>query len=184
MSIAPEVATRFETLTPGTWAVDPSHTEVGFVARHLMVTKVRGRFGDVTGTVTVADDLSASEADVTVRMASIDTRSADRDTHLRSADFFDVENHPEMTFHSTAFDGRSLTGDLTIKGVTRPVTFDVEFGGTATDPWGNTKAGFEASATVNRKDWGLEWNVTLESGGVLVSDKVTLTLEVQLLKQA
>jgi polyisoprenoid-binding protein YceI len=184
MTTAPEAGTRLENLTRGTWTIDPSHTEIGFVARHLMVTKVRGQFADFTGTVTVADDLAASEVEVVVQMTSIDTRSADRDAHLRSADFFDVENHPQMTFRSTAFDGETLTGDLTIKGVTKPVGFEVEFGGTATDPWGNTRAGFEASATVNRKDWGLEWNVALESGGVLVSDKVTLTIEVELLKQA
>ena len=109
-----------------------------------MVSKVRGQFTDFTGTVTVGEDLASSLAEVTVTMSSIDTRNADRDTHLRSGDFFDVENHPEMTFRSTAFDGETLTGDLTIKGVTKPVTLDVEFNGLATDPWGNTKAGFEA----------------------------------------
>ncbi len=171
-------------LTPGTWTVDTAHSELGFVARHLMVSKVRGQFTDFTGTVTVGEDLASSLAEVTVAMSSIDTRNADRDTHLRSGDFFDVENHPEMTFRSTAFDGETLTGDLTIKGVTKPVTLDVEFNGLATDPWGNTKAGFELTATINRKDWGLEWNVTLEGGGVLVGEKVNLVIDVQLLKQA
>jgi polyisoprenoid-binding protein YceI len=171
-------------LTAGTWTVDPAHTEVGFVARHLMVSKVRGKFTDVDGTVTVADDITTSTAKVTVRLASIETGSPDRDAHLRSSDFFDIEHHPEMTFVSTAFTGETLIGDLTIKGVTRPVTFEVEYNGVATDPWGNTKAGFEAEAEVNRKDWGLEWNVALEGGGVLVSDKVKIHLDVQLLKQA
>lgn len=173
-----------EGLTTGTWAVDPAHTEVGFVARHLMVTKVRGTFTDVDGTVTVADDITASTATVNVRLASIETGSPDRDAHLRSSDFFDIENHPEMTFVSTAFTGETLVGELTIRGVSRPVTFEVEYNGVATDPWGNTKAGFEAEAEVNRKDWGLEWNVALEGGGVLVSDKVKIHLDVQLLKQA
>jgi polyisoprenoid-binding protein YceI len=171
-------------LTTGIWVIDPAHTEVGFVARHLMVTKVRGQFKDVEGTVTVADEPSDSTANVTVKLASVQTGSADRDAHLRSADFFDVENNPEMTFVSTGFTGDTLTGDLTIKGVTKPVTFDVDFNGVATDPWGNTKAGFEASAEINRKDWGLEWNVALEGGGVLVSEKIKIHIDVQLLKQA
>jgi len=180
---ATETSTSITALTPGTWTIDPAHTEVGFVARHLMVSKVRGQFTEVSGTVTVAEDLSASTAEVSIGVASVSTGSPDRDTHLRSADFFDVENHPAMTFTSTSFDGSALVGDLTIKGVTKPVTLDVEFGGVTTDPWGHTKAGFEASTTVNRKEWGLEWNVPLEGGGVLVGDKVTLSIDVQLLKQ-
>ncbi|MCA0290631.1 MAG: YceI family protein [Actinobacteria bacterium] len=171
-------------LTPGTWTVDPAHTEVGFVARHLMVTKVRGTFADVEGTVEVAPDVTKSTVDVTVQMASVDTRSADRDTHLKSADFFDVENYPTMRFVSTSFDGEQLTGDLTIKDVTKPVTFEVEFNGEQADPWGNTKAGFEAEAEVKRADWGLTWNAAIEGGGVLVSDKIKIVLDVQLLKQA
>ena len=171
-------------LPTGTWTVDASHTEVGFTARHLMVTKVRGKFTDVEGTVTVAEPFSASQVQASVKLASVDTGSADRDAHLKSADFFDVENNPEMTFVSTGFTGDTLTGDLTIKGVTKPVTFDVDFNGVATDPWGNTKAGFEASTEINRKDWGLEWNVALEGGGVLVSEKIKITLDVQLLKSA
>lgn len=169
-------------LPVGTWTIDPAHSEVAFVARHLMVTKVRGAFGEYSGTVTVADPIEESRVEATVQMASVDTSSEDRDAHLRGADFFDVESHPTMTFTSTAFTGDTLTGDLTIKGVTRPVTFDVEFGGTAGDPWGGTRAGFEATAEINRKDWGLEWNVTLESGGVLVSEKIKITLDVQLVK--
>ena len=171
-------------LPAGTWSVDPSHTEVGFVARHLMVSKVRGNFADVAGTVVVADDVTASTVDVTVQMASVDTRSADRDTHLKSADFFDVENYPTMRFVSTSFDGEELSGDLTIKDVTKPVTFDVEFEGVQADPWGNTKAGFEAEAEIKRADWGLTWNAAIEGGGVLVSDKIKIVLDVQLLKQA
>lgn len=176
--------TTITDLTPGTWTVDPAHTEVGFVARHLMVTKVRGTFADVEGTVEVAPDVTKSTVDVTVQMASVDTRSADRDTHLKSADFFDVENYPTMRFVSTSFDGERLTGDLTIKDVTKPVTFEVEFNGEQADPWGNTKAGFEAEAEVKRADWGLTWNAAIEGGGVLVSDKIKIVLDVQLLKQA
>ncbi|MEI2731951.1 MAG: YceI family protein [Dermatophilaceae bacterium] len=172
----------FPDLTPGTWTVDPSHSEVGFVARHLMVTKVRGRFGQVAGTVTIAETFEDSSVTATADIASVSTGNADRDAHLRSADFFDADNHPQMSFTSTAVGPDSLQGDLTIRGVTRPVRFDLSFEGVAADPWGNTKAAFEATTTVNRKDWGLEWNAALEGGGVLVSDKVQIVLEVQLLK--
>lgn len=171
-------------LTTGTWAIDPTHSEVGFVARHLMVSKVRGSFSDVSGTVEVADELADSVATVAIQTASVSTGTADRDAHLRSADFFDVETFPEMTFVSTSFDGSTLVGDLTIKGVTKAVTLDVEFNGVATDPWGNDKAGFEAKGELNRTDWGLTWNAALEKGGVLVSEKITLVLDVQLGKQA
>ena len=171
-------------LSTGTWAIDPTHSEVGFVARHLMVTKVRGSFADVAGTVEVSDELSSSVANVTIQTASVATGTADRDAHLRSADFFDVETYPEMTFVSTSFDGETLVGDLTIKGVTKPVTLDVDFNGVATDPWGNEKAGFEAKGELNRTDWGLTWNAALEKGGVLVSEKIVLVLDVQLAKQA
>ncbi|MDT0214128.1 YceI family protein [Rothia sp. ARF10] len=168
----------------GTWAVDAAHTEVGFVARHLMVSKVRGYFKDVEGTVEVAEDITQSRVDVTAQIASVETGSADRDAHLKSEDFFDAEKFPTMRFVSTSFDGSTLTGDLTIKDVTRSVEFDVDFGGVGQDPWGNTKAGFEATATVNRKDWGLTWNAAVEGGGVLVSDKIQITIDVQLAKQA
>ena len=172
------------TLTPGTWTVDPSHSDVAFVARHLMVTRVRGRFTDVSGTVTVAEAFSASTVSAAAAVASVDTGNADRDAHLRSADFFDAETYPEITFASTAVTATSLTGDLTIKGVTKSVTFDLDFAGVATDPWGNTKAAFEARTEVLRKDWGLTWNAALEGGGVLVSDKIAIVLEIQLTKSA
>ncbi|EAQ00351.1 hypothetical protein JNB_09269 [Janibacter sp. HTCC2649] len=168
----------------GTWAVDASHTEVGFVARHLMVSKVRGTFREVSGTVEIAEDVTKSTVDVTAQIASVETGSADRDTHLKSGDFFDAETYPTMHFVSTSFDGATLTGDLTIKDVTKPVSFEVDFGGVGQDPWGNTKAGFEATTTVNRKDWGLTWNAAVEGGGVLVSDKITINIDVQLAKQA
>jgi polyisoprenoid-binding protein YceI len=178
------VTTTLPGLTTGTWTIDPAHSEVGFVARHLMVTKVRGSFTDVTGTVEVADDLSQSVANVVIQTASVSSGTADRDGHLRSADFFDVENHPEMTFRSTSFDGETLVGDLTVRGVTKPVTLDVDFNGVATDPWGNEKAAFEARGEINRTDWGLTWNAALEKGGVLVSEKIQLVIDVQLAKQA
>lgn len=168
----------------GTWTIDPAHTEVGFVARHLMVSKVRGYFGEVSGTVEVAEDVTQSVVNVDVQIPSVSTGNEDRDNHLKSADFFDAEQFPVMTFRSTSFDGDTLTGDLTVKDVTKPVTFDVDFGGVGQDPWGNTKAGFEATTTVNRKDWGLTWNAAVEGGGVLVSDKITINIDVQLAKQA
>ena len=171
-------------LSTGTWTIDPSHSEVGFTARHMMVSKVRGSFGDVTGTVVVPEDVTAATVEATIQLASVKTGSDDRDAHLRSGDFFDVENNPEMTFRSTSFDGETLTGDLTIKGVTKPVTLDVEFGGVGTDPWGNEKAGFEATGEIDRTDWGLTWNANLEKGGVLVSEKIKLALDIQLGKQA
>lgn len=172
----------FSDLTPGTWTVDPAHSEVGFVARHLMVTKVRGQFKDFAAVVTVAQPFEQSTVEATVQLASIDTNTADRDTHLRSADFFDIENHPTMTFKSTRVTDQSLEGDLTIKGITRPLTFDLEFGGVSADPWGGTRAGFEATTEINRKDFDLTWNVAIEGGGVLVGEKVKIALDVELVK--
>jgi polyisoprenoid-binding protein YceI len=174
--------TAFPGLTAGTWTVDPTHAEVGFVARHLMVAKVRGRFTEVSGTVEVGETLADTSVRALASAASISTNQADRDGHLRSGDFLDVEAYPELTFVSTSVTADSMTGDLTIKGVSRSVTFDLEFDGVAGDPWGNTKAGFTATTSINRSDWGLTWNAALEGGGVLVSDKIALTLEIELLK--
>ncbi|MFT4217925.1 MAG: YceI family protein [Micropruina sp.] len=173
----------------GTYVLDPSHSQVGFVARHAMVTKVRGSFNDVSGTATFdGANPSASSLSVTIQAASVDTRSEGRDAHLRSADFFDVEQYPEITFVATGFavdgDVLTVTGDLTIKGVSHPVSIPFEFQGSATDPFGNQRVGLEGSVVVNRKDWGLNWNAVLEAGGVLVSEKVTLELEVSAIKQA
>lgn len=173
----------------GTYTIDPSHTRVGFVARHAMVTKVRGAFNEVEGTAVAGADLASSNVSVTIQAASVDTRSADRDGHLRSADFLDVETYPTITFTSTKIEQKSgdvfeFTGDLTIKDVTKPVTIPFSFEGGATDPFGNERAGFEGSVAVSRKDWGLTWNAALEAGGVLVSDKVTLEFEVSLIKSA
>lgn len=175
--------TGLDTLTPGTWNVDPAHSSVGFVARHLMISKVRGTFRSFTGAITVAPDPLASHVEAAVDLASVTTGDDGRDAHLRGSDFFDVEQHPTMTFSSTAVrrdgDGFLLVGYLTIKGVTRPVAFDLEFDGVTADPWGNLKAGFSASTEINRKDWGLGWNVALEAGGVLLGEKVKIVLDIQ-----
>jgi polyisoprenoid-binding protein YceI len=177
--------TTLDGLTPGTWTVDPSHSEVGFVVRHLMVSKVKGRFADVSGTITVAENVLKSTVEATAKVASIDTRDENRDAHLRSADFFDAENFPELTFRSTALRAKGsdfeMDGDLTIRGVTKPVTFILEYNGASANPLaeGAATAGFSAEAEINRKDFGLEWNVALESGGVLVGEKVKITLEIE-----
>lgn len=182
----PVAGSELEALTAGTWTVDPSHTVVGFVARHLVVTKVRGRFGAVSGQVEVAPNLLESRVTASIETASVSTGDDGRDQHLRSADFFDVEQYPAMMFTSTGIrqEGKRfvLAGDLTIKDVTRQVELDLEFEGVSPDPWGGTRAGFTASTEVHRKDWGLEWNVALETGGVLVGEKVKLELDVQLVK--
>jgi len=169
-------------LKPGIWNVDASHSEVGFIARHLMVSKVRGQFNDFAAVVTVAQPFELSTVEATVQMASVDTNSTDRDTHVKSADFFDVENNPAMTFKSTKVSDNTLEGVLTIKGVSKPVSFDLEFGGVSADPWGGTRAGFEATTEINRKDFDLSWNVAIEGGGVLVGEKVKITLDVQLVQ--
>lgn len=173
----------------GTYALDPSHSRIGFVTRHAMVTKVRGSFNDFEGTATTGEGIADPSIDVTIQVASVDTRSADRDAHLRSGDFFDVEKYPTITFRSTKIDAVDadtlrVTGDLTIKDVTRPVTIDFEYNGSATDPFGNERVGLEGSVAVNRKDFGLTWNAALETGGVLVSEKVTLEFEVSAVKAA
>ena len=182
-------ATDLHTLT-GAYHLDPTHSRIGFSARHAMVTKVRGAFNDIDGTLQLdGTDPSRSSANVTIQVASIDTRNADRDAHLRGSDFFSVEEFPTITFGSTSARqaGQSayeLTGDLTIRGVTRSVTVPFELTGSAVDPWGNTRVGFEGSVSVNRKDWGLTWNAALEAGGILVSEKVTLELELSAVKTA
>lgn len=167
----------------GTWVIDGSHTSAEFIVRHLMVAKVRGGFGSVAGTIQVADDPTASRVEVVIDTASVSTGDADRDGHIKSADFFDVETYPEMKFVSTAVrpNGSSwvLVGDLTIKEITKPVTLEFDFVGLATDPWGNEKAAFSATTTIDREDWNLSWNVPLETGGVLVSKKVNLEIEMQ-----
>ena len=233
--------TSVPTTLTGTYAIDPTHSRIGFVARHAMVTKVRGSFNEfegsghfdaedptrskveltiqaasidtrnadrdghlrsndffdmerhpeITFSSTAVEQLDAENyrvtGDLTIKTASIDTRNADRDAHLRGNDFFDMENHPEITFASTAIeslddDHFKVTGDLTIKGVTKPVSVDFEYAGTAVDPFGNHRIGLEGKTTVNRKDWGVNWNAALEAGGVLVSEKVTLEFDVSAIR--
>jgi polyisoprenoid-binding protein YceI len=173
-------------LTPGTWTIDAAHSRVGFVARHLMITKVRGNFNDFAGAITIADSIADSKVEATVQMASINTGDEGRDGHLKTGDFFDTESHPTMTFVSDGLsvDGEEgkLAGTLTLRGVSKPVTFDVEFEGVSTDPWGNTKAGFSAVTEINRKDFGVEWNAVLETGGVAVGEKVKIELDIQAVK--
>ena len=177
-------------LLTGTWEIDTAHSSLEFAVRHAMVTTVRGRFHDFGGELNIdGESPESSSASVEVQLASIDTGNPDRDAHLRSADFFDVEHHPAMTFRSTRAERGDdpaeyrLAGDLTIKGITREVVLDVVYNGSATDPFGNLRAGFEGSATINRKDWGLTWNVGLEAGGLLVGDKVKLTLDISAIKK-
>jgi len=169
--------------TAGQWTIDPAHTSADFVARHLMVTKVRGSFGAVTGTIDVAEDPHDSQVEVTIETASVSTGAGDRDAHIKSADFLDVENYPEIRFVATQVKPNRgsfrLTGDLTIKDVTKPVTIDFEFHGIVDDPWGNPKAAFSGTTDIMREDWGLTWNVALDSGGVLVSKKISIEIEAQ-----
>ena len=175
-------------ITAGTYALDPAHTTIGFVARHAMVTKVRGNFNEFEGTLTVAENINESAANATVKTASIDTNNAERDEHVRNEDFFDVEKFPEMTFTATKFDVNeagegTVTGDLTIKGTTKSVDFKVEETGVAEDPFGNTRLGFEATTSVNRTDFGIDFNAPLKTGGVLVSEYIKIELEVSAIKQ-
>lgn len=172
----------------GTYEIDISHSEVGFSVRHMMVSKVRGNFGDVAGTITVAEDPLASKVDVAIQVASVDTKNPDRDGHLKSADFFDAETYPTITFASTGvsdFDGGSLTvaGDLTVRDVTRPVSFRATYEGVARDPWGGERIGFEGRLELDRGDFGLEWNQALETGGVLVGRTANLEVVVEAVRQ-
>ena len=168
----------------GVYEIDGAHTSVEFVGRHLMITKVRGRFSDVTGRVTVAENPEDSHVEVGIGAASVSTGNADRDRHLRSADFFDVEQFPEVTFRSTLVRGLpsstwEVVGDLTVHGVTRPVTLQVDFDGADVSPTGDERIGFSAATEVNREDFGLTWNMALETGGLLVGKTVRIELSVQ-----
>jgi polyisoprenoid-binding protein YceI len=174
----------------GDYTLDPTHTRIGFVARHAMVTKVRGSFNEFEGTAHLdGDEPSKSSAKIVVKAHSIDTRNEQRDGHLRTNDFLDPETHPEITFVTTGVEAidestYKVSGDLTIKGVTKPISIDFTYEGAAKDPFGNTRVGFEGSVVINRKDYGITWNATLETGGVLVSDKITLEFEVSAIKVA
>jgi polyisoprenoid-binding protein YceI len=176
-----------ETIT-GDYTLDLAHTRIGFSARHAMVTKVRGQFNEFNGSAHLDTENPAnSKVDITIKVASIDTRNADRDAHLRTNDFLAMEEFPEITFRSTGVDQSGdnkfdVTGDLTIRGVSKPVTINFELNGGTQDPWGNFRVGFDGTASINRKDWGVNWNAALEAGGVMVSDKINLEFEVEAVK--
>lgn len=179
--------TTLATARPETWSIDLAHTQVGFSVKHLMITNVKGQFTELGGTVATTQAGSTVDVDIEIKAASITTGDAKRDAHLRSADFLHADEFPTLRFHGTRIDGNtssrfSLHGDLTIRGVTRPVTLCVVNDGQAKDPWGNERVGYTATTTINRKDFGLEWNVALEAGGVLVGDDVRITIETQLLR--
>ena len=171
-----------------TWKIDPAHTGVEFAVKHMMIATVKGRFTDVAGTVTIDEaDPAASKVDITINAASLDTREPQRDTHLRSGDFFDVEKYPTLTFRSTRIEGNApefkLTGDLTIHGVTRPITLDVTHEGRGKDPWGGERVGYSATGKLKRSEYGLTWNAALETGGFLVGDDVKIAVDVELIRQ-
>ena len=175
-------------ITTGTWQLDPTHTDVGFTVRHLM-SKVRGKFESFEGTLVTADDITASTVNVSVELASINTGTADRDNHLRSGDFFNVETNPTMTFASTGVVQKSdsdfvVTGDLTIKDITKPFELIVEFLGEGKDPWGGTRVGVEATGQISRKDWGIDFNIPLEGDKVMIGDKITITINAEAVLQA
>lgn len=173
----------------GEYTFDPAHTTIGFVARHAMVTNVKGGFKEFTGTLHLdGSDPTRSTASVDVVMDSIDTGNAERDTHLKSSDFFRTDEHPTMTFRSTGAealggDRYRVTGDLTILGTTKPLTIDLEFNGAATDPFGNQRVGFEGTAEIRRSEWGLTWNAALETGGFLVSDKIKMVFDISAIRK-
>jgi len=190
---ATEVATRKwqDTQFPaaGTWALDVTHTAVEFEAKHLMISKVKGRFAEFEGALTVADDPTKSSVSVAIKAASIDTRTEARDDHLRSADFLEVDKYPELTFVSTGVehdggDDWRIRGDLTIHGITKPVTLKAEFEGQTIDPWGGQRVAFSAETKIDREDWGLTWNQALEAGGWLVGKEIKLKIEVEAVLQA
>jgi polyisoprenoid-binding protein YceI len=172
------------------WILDPTHSEIQFKVKHLMITTVTGYFREFSASAeSDGEDFGNAKVSFEAKTASIDTNNADRDNHLKSADFFDAEKFPDLKFQSTSMkksgDGNfKLFGDMTIKDIKKPITLDAEFGGIMKDPWGNQKAGFSLSGKINRKDWGLNWNAALETGGVLVSDEVRIFCEIQLVKQA
>jgi polyisoprenoid-binding protein YceI len=174
---------------PGEWQLDPVHTSVEFVARHLMVTKVRGRFTDVTGTIHIAEDPAESWVEVDIDPATVQTGDEKRDEHLRSPDFFDVDRYPQIRFRSTRIEGESpgrflVHGELTVHGVTRPVSLEAEYHGWKASPFGDRRAGFSATTEVDREDFGLTWNVAIETGGVLVGKKAKLEFEIEAIKQS
>jgi polyisoprenoid-binding protein YceI len=187
MTTTPSQAVR-KVPAPGAYALDQSHSHVSFTARHLMVTKVRGRIPVVAGHLVIGEDPQQSSVEASIDVSAVESGDPKRDEHLRSADFFHAENYPRVTFRSTSVEDHgngefTLVGDLTVRETTRPVTLHGEFLGSQVSPWGDTRIGFSAETEVNRKDWGLEWNVALETGGVLVGDKVKLTIDAEWVKE-
>jgi polyisoprenoid-binding protein YceI len=174
-------------LATGTWSIDPAHSQVGFSVRHLMVSKVRGSFKTFSGTIVVPEDAAQATVEVSVDMSSVETGEEQRDNHLRSSDFFSIVAYPTMEFRSSSVAASGgdyrLAGDLTINGVSRPVTLDVEFNGVGPDPWGGTRAGFSAEAEISRKDFGITFDIPLDGGGVTIGDKVRVLLEVEAVLQ-
>lgn len=173
-----------ETATKAKWNVDASHSEVGFKVKHMMISTVKGAFEKFDASVeTESDDFKNAKFSFTAKVDSINTKNEDRDTHLKSEDFFNADEYPEVTFKSTAFDGNKIVGDLTIKDVTKEVTLNTDFNGVAVDPYGQTKAGFEISGKINRKDFGLTWNAVTEAGSIVVSDTIQFEINLQFIKQ-
>lgn len=169
------------------WAIDPTHSEIGFKVKHMMFTNISGKFGTYDATITTEDDnFENANIEFSADINSINTNNTDRDNHLKSGDFFEAENHPKLTFKATSFtkkgDDYELEGDLTLKGITKSVKLPTEFSGLMKDPWGNTKVGINISGKINRKDWGLTYNAALEAGGVLIGEDVRLDIEIQLIK--
>jgi polyisoprenoid-binding protein YceI len=188
IELTTETNTRTEAPAVGTYQLDPAHSDFRIIARHLMVSKVTGTFGELSGTIEVAENPAESTVEVVAQAATIETGTADRDGHLRSADFLDAETYPEITFKSTNLErsGKEwkLTGDLTIRDITKPASFDLSYEGTAVDPFGNQKAVFTATGQIDREAWGLTWNVPLEGGGVLVSRQFKVEFDIQAVLQA
>jgi polyisoprenoid-binding protein YceI len=181
------MSTATETgLTAGTWKIDPAHSEVAFIVRHLAVSKVRGKFVTFEGTITVGEDHASSSVSAKIDTTSVDTGEPNRDTHLKSPDFFDTESHNHITFESTSVTSHGsdykVEGNLTVHGTTKPVTLDLEFNGVSPDPWGGTRAGFSATTEISRKDYGVDFNIPLDGGGVVVGDKIKIELEIEAVK--
>ena len=189
MSTATASTTTIPGYVAGTWVIDQAHSDVSFSVRHMMVSKVRGRFGAFEGRIVTGDTPVDSGVSATIDLSSIDTNNAQRDDHIRSADFFDVENHPTMTYRSTGVrlgsgGGLVLEGELTLKGVTRPVELDLEVNGFGQDPYGGTRAGFSATGQISRNDFGVDISMPLDGGGVVVGDKINLSLEIEAVLEA
>ena len=173
-----------ETLTKTTWAIDPTHTEMEFSVKHMMISTVKGHFEKFQGTIeSENEDFKDAEIEVTIDVNSIHTKNTDRDNHLKSNDFFNAEKFPTITFKSTSFDGSTLKGNLTIRDITKEITLDADYNGTAVDPYGQTKAGFELRGTINRKEFGLNWGAVTEAGNIVVSDKVKLIIDAQFVRK-